>query len=53
MYPYKIGHCNFTSLWSLVAWEAELSIPVQIAQLYLGIGCQPVILIAKADYEEK
>jgi hypothetical protein len=40
-------------MWSLVAWEAELGVPmpIQVARLYLRIKCQPTILIAEADYE--
>jgi hypothetical protein len=47
MYSYIIPHCNLTSMWSLVAWEAYLGDPIQIAQLYLTIKRQLVILIAE------
>jgi hypothetical protein len=51
MYSYIIHHRHLTYMWSPVAWEAELGVPIQMAQLYLRIKRQLVILIAEAGYE--
>ena len=53
MYWYIIRHCNLTSMWSLMAWEAKSGVPIQIAQLYLRIRRQPAIFIAEVDYERQ